>query len=234
MESEYQFSLEMEPDFSLLRVQLQQGQKIYSEPSAMATMDPSIRLKSGLKGGIFTSIKRKLGGESLVINTFTADAPGEVSFAPGPMGAVHHYALNGTELLLQSGAFVAHGEQVNLTSKWDGMKGFFSGQGLFLLKASGQGDLFFNSYGAILEVDVRDGYVVDTGCVVAFEPTLQYRVAPLQGLSVGSRVKTFLFGGEGLVCHFSGQGRLWIQTRSIQPFLRWVQPYRKVARQGGD
>jgi len=216
----------------MLTVQLQPGQTICAEPSAMASMDPNIRLKSGLKGGVLRSIGRAFGGESLVINTFSTDQqPGEVVFAPGPMGDMQHYRLEGNRLMLQRGAFVAHGEGVEIDGKWQGFKGFFSGEGMVLLQARGTGDVFFNTYGGILEIDVREGYYVDTSYIVAFEDTLDYQVTTLPGLSLGSRVKSFFCGGEGLVCRFAGQGRLWIQTRTLPPFVNFVHPFRPVKKQ---
>jgi uncharacterized protein (TIGR00266 family) len=162
-----------------------------------------------------------------IINTFTAEnGPGEVTFAAGSPGDAAYYRLDGNALYLQRGAFMLHSEGVDVTGKWQGAKGFFSGEGLVLLKASGKGDIFFNSYGAILQVDVTDQYIVDTGYIVAFEDTLQYHVSVLPGLRAGGRLKTLFFGGEGLVCRFSGQGRLWIQTRHVSSFLSWVNPFR--------
>ena len=81
-------------------------------------------------------------------------------------------------------------------------------------------------------MDVKGEYVVDTGCIVAFEDSLGYRVTTMPRPSGGGFLKTFLFGGEGLVCRFSGHGRLWIQTRGIGPFLGWVHPFRPVERKG--
>jgi uncharacterized protein (TIGR00266 family) len=215
------------PDFAMLRVQLAAGEKVLAEPSAMATMDTNIDLQSGLKGGLLKSIGRAFGGESMIVNTFTAkDGPGEVVFAPGPMGDMQHVRLQGDRVLLQRGAYVASSEGVEIDGKWEGFRGFFSGEGMVLLQARGDGDLWFNTYGAMLEIDVRDGYYVDTGYIVAFEDTLQYKVTVLPGLSIGSKIKSFLFGGEGLVCRFSGEGKLWIQTRTVNPFLRWIYPYR--------
>ena len=121
---------------------------------------------------------------------------------------------------------MCHSDGVELTGKWQGARGFFSGKGLVLLKASGTGDIFFNSYGAILEVDVQDEYLVDTGYVVAFEDTLHYEVTTVPGMKVGGKLKSFLFGGEGFVVRYSGQGKVWVQTRAINPFLTWVYPYR--------
>jgi len=220
------------PDFAMLRVQLEAGQKVLAEPSAMATMDTNIELKSGLKGGLLKSIGRAFGGESMIVNTFTAQgAPGEVIFAPGPMGDMQHVRLRGDRVLLQRGAYVASSEGVEIDGKWEGFKGFFSGEGMVLLQAHGDGDLWFNTYGAMLEIDVRDGYFVDTGYVVAFEETLNYEVTILPGLGIGGKIKSFFFGGEGLVCRFSGQGKLWIQTRTVNPFLSWVYPFRPVEKQ---
>lgn len=216
------------PDFSLLRVNLALGQKVYAEPSAMAAMSPSLTLKAGLKGGALGSLGRMFGGESLIVNTFTAErGPGEVLFAPGHLGDTCHHRLAGGSLLLQRGAYMANSEGVEVTGKWQGAKGFFSGEGLVLLKASGVGDIFFNSYGAIVEIDVTGDHIVDTGYVVAFEDTLTYRVGVLPGLRTGG-FKRLFFSGEGLVCTFSGQGRLWVQTRYVSPFLGWVHPFRPV------
>ncbi len=223
------YEISQRPDYAMVTVQLEPGKKVFAEPAAMATMSPNMHLQAGLKGGVGKSLGRMLGGESLIVNTFqSTNGPGEVSFAAGTAGDVAYYALQGNSLFLQRGAFMVHSEGIELTGKWQGAKGFFSGEGLVLLKASGQGDLFFSSYGAILEVDVTDDYYVDTGYVVAFEDTLQYSIVTLPGLRGGSKLKSLFFSGEGLVCQFSGQGRVWIQTRHPQSFLRWVHPFRPV------
>ncbi|MDA3962654.1 MAG: TIGR00266 family protein [Planctomycetota bacterium] len=216
------------PDFAMVSVKLEAGQKVQAEPSAMASMDPNILMKAGFKGGLKASLGRAFGGESMIVNTFTAqNGPGEVLFAPGTPGDAVHYALDNSTLYLQRGAYMANSDGVEVTGKWQGAKGFFSGEGLVLLKAHGSGDIFFTSYGAILEIDVADGgYIVDTGYIVAFEETLQYRVRTVPGMSTGGKIKSFLFGGEGLVCEFSGQGKVWIQTRSAAPFLNWTWPFR--------
>jgi uncharacterized protein (TIGR00266 family) len=225
----FAYEITQRPDFSMVSVALQPGQKIFAEPSAMASMTPSVSLSAGFRGGLGKTIGRALGGESLIINTFEATAGGgEVTFAAGTPGDVVHYALDRNTLYLQRGAFMLHSPGVELTGKWQGAKGFFSGQGLVLLKASGTGDIFFNSYGAILSIDVTEEFIVDTGYIVAFEDTLEYRVTVLPGLRSGGKLKSFFFGGEGLVCQFRGQGRVWVQTRHPQSFLSWIHPYRRV------
>jgi uncharacterized protein (TIGR00266 family) len=221
------YEITQRPDFALVGITLQPGQKVFAEPSAMASMTPSISLKAGFKGGLGKTLGRALGGESLIINTFEAvDQPGEMTFAGGAPGDAAYYHLTGNTLYLQRGAFMLHSEGVEVSGKWQGAKGFFSGEGLVLLKATGHGDIFFNSYGAILEIDVTDEYIVDSGYIVAFEDTLQYNVTVLPGLRSGGKLKSFFFGGEGLVCQFSGQGKVWIQTRHVHSFLSWVNPFR--------
>jgi uncharacterized protein (TIGR00266 family) len=230
MTSELQFDIQMRPDFSMLTVLLQAGEKVFAEPSAMAAMSPNLTLKAGLKGGAFKSLGRMLGGESLIVNTFTATkGAGEVVFAPGHLGDTQHYRLTGGSLMLQRGAYMANSEGVEVTGKWQGAKGFFSGEGLVLLKASGTGDIFFNSYGAILEIDVVGDYIVDTGFIVAFEDTLQYKVGVLPGLR-GGGFKRLFFSGEGLVCRFAGQGKVWVQTRFVSPYLSWINQFRPAKK----
>ncbi|MFW5698224.1 MAG: TIGR00266 family protein [Planctomycetota bacterium] len=216
------------PDFAMVTVKLEADQQVFAEPAAMAAMDANIHMKAGFKGGFKATLGRAFGGESMIVNTFTAkEGPGEVVFAAGTPGDAVHYPLNGSTLYLQRGAYMANSDGVEISGKWQGAKGFFSGEGLVLLKASGTGDVFFNSFGAILEVDVAEaGYIVDTGYIVAFEDTLDYKIRMVPGMSTGGKLKSFLFGGEGLVCEFSGHGRVWIQTRAAGPFLNWTHPFR--------
>ena len=226
------FHISQKPDFALLHVRIPAGQKFYSEPGAMATMTPNIQLTAGLKGGLLASVKRAFGGESLIISTYEAQGnTGEVTFAAGQPGDTVHYHLDGsTELYLQRGGYLANSEGIEISSKWQGMRGFFSGEGLILLKCTGTGDVFFNSYGAILELDVEDEVYVDTGFIVAFESTLNYQVTTLPGARPGTNWKSLFLGGEGLVCRFWGRGKVWIQTRQSATFLNWVHPYRPVQK----
>ena len=229
------FTITQRPDFALVTVNLDSGQKFFSEPGAMATMTPNIQLTASLKGGLMSSFSRGLGGESLIISTYVAQGgEGEITFAAGQPGDAVHYALDGsTEIYLQRGAYLANSEGVEISSKWQGMKGFFSGEGLILLKAFGTGDLFFNSFGAIIELDVEDEVFVDTGFIVAFESTLNYQVTTLPGARPGTNWKSLFLGGEGLVCRFSGKGKVWIQTRQVSRYLGWVHPYRPAKKNNG-
>jgi uncharacterized protein (TIGR00266 family) len=214
----FEFNIEQKPDFSFLTVQIPAGRTLKVEASAMATMDTNIQMKTKFKGGL----GRFITGESIFINEFTAqNGAGEMCIAPSAPGDMEHLYLNNETVYLQNSAFVASDPGIVVESKWQGFtKGFFSGENLFLIKVSGTGDLWFNSYGGIMAIDVKDAYVVDTGHIVAFTEGLDYKVSRVGGY------KSLFLSGEGFVCRFSGQGRVWIQTRKIQPLLTFLNPFR--------
>jgi uncharacterized protein (TIGR00266 family) len=212
------YKFEGKPDYAFLTVQIPAGQTLKVEASSMATMDTNISMKTKLKGGF----SRFLGGESLFINEFTAEgASGEIGIAPGAPGDMEHVFLEGQTLYLQSTAFVASSMSVNVETQYQGLvKGFFSGESLFLIKCSGQGDLWFNTYGAMIEIEVEDGYVIDTGHIVAFTEGLEYDVGRVGGY------KSLFFSGEGLVARFRGKGKIWVQSRQFPALASWAWPFR--------
>ncbi|HEV8324852.1 MAG TPA: TIGR00266 family protein [Myxococcota bacterium] len=212
------------PDFAMVDVTLQPGESLVAESGAMVGMTTNIQLKTAARGGVLAGLKRKLlGGESFFINTFTAvNTPGMVHIAPAVPGDVMRQNLNNETLMIQSSCFLASAPTVNLDTKWGGAKGFFSGTGMFLLKASGVGDLYISSYGAVHPVQVQGKYIVDTGHIVAFQDSLTYSIRKVGGL------KSLFFSGEGLVCEFSGNGMLWLQTRNASSFASWIHPFRPV------
>lgn len=217
----YQFRIEGRPDYAFLTVQIPPDETLKVEASAMATMDTNLRMKTKLRGGL----GRFVTGESIFVNEFTAEGgPAEIGIAPGSPGDMVHLYLNNDTVFLQNSAFVAAAMDVKLETKWQGfVKGFFSGENLFLIRASGQGDLWFNTYGAMIEIDVNGDYVVDTGNIVAFTDGLEYNITKVGGY------KSLFFSGEGFVCRFSGQGKVWIQTRGVSAFAWWAHWYRPVS-----
>lgn len=218
------FSIHGQPDFAFLKVRIPGGETLKVEASAMATMDTNLRMKTKFKGGL----GRFLTGESVFINEFTAEGgPGEIGIAPAAPGDLAHVHLDGDTVYLQNSAFVAATQGVTVESKWQGlMKGFFSGEGLFLIRCSGQGDLWFNTYGAMIELDVDGDYVVDTSNIVAFTEGLEYKITKVGGY------KSLFFSGEGFVCRFSGKGKVWLQTRGVSALASWLQPFRPVEKKG--
>ncbi len=226
--SDYTYEIEHAPAFASLKVSLTTGQTLMVEAGAMAAMDSHIKMKSKMKGGLMKGLARMVSGESLFISEFTAEGkPGELFLSPGVPGDLTYYRLQGNSLIIQSSGYVASSPGIELNTKFQGLKGFFSGESIFMLKASGTGDVWFSSYGGIIEIPVSGDYVVDTGYIVAFEDTLQYNVEVLGGLSFRN-LKTSIFGGEGLVCRFTGHGKLWIQTRNVIPLINFLNPFRPV------
>jgi uncharacterized protein (TIGR00266 family) len=215
------------PSYAMAQVNLEAGETVVAEGGAMVSMDSHVSMttSAGKKGdgklkGLMKGLKRMLGGESFFLNRFTADgAPGHVMFAPTFQGDVMVEELNQSTLMLQSTAFMASGTGVEVDSKWGGAKTFFGGEGLIMLKASGTGPLIFNSFGGIKLLEIDDEFIVDTGHIVAFDDSLNFTVNKF-----GGGWKNFIFGGEGLVCTFSGRGRLWIQTRNPRGFGQAVGP----------
>jgi uncharacterized protein (TIGR00266 family) len=214
------------PDFPIVKVSLAAGESMVAESGAMVAMSSSVSIKTEARGGILQAAKRSLlGGESFFVNTFTAGgAAGEVYFAPATTGDVEHIALNNNDLIMSRGAFVCSSPGVAVDSTWGGFKALFAGEGLFFLKVSGSGDVFFSSFGAIHKVALNGEYIVDTGHIVAFEPSLTYSIDRVGGL------KSLFLSGEGLVCRFRGTGTVWVQTRNQNSFAAWADQFRRVER----
>jgi len=229
MSGDIAYAIDHSPAYASLKLSLRPEQTVTVEAGAMAAMDSCIDMKSKMKGGLGKGLGRMFGGESLFTSEFTAKgSAGDIYVSPGVPGDIKHYPLDSScNLMVQSSGFVAAGQGVTIDSKFQGFKGFFSGESLFLLRVTGQGDFWFSSFGAIIEIPIDGSYVVDTGYIVAFEDTLDYRVEVLNGLSF-KNLKTSLFGGEGLVTHFSGTGKLWIQTRNVSSFVNFINPFRPV------
>lgn len=227
-----QHKLLQKPEFGMLDVVFDnEGEQIVVEAGAMVGRDTALKMETNMRGGIGAALKRAaLGGESLFQNTFTATAPGQrLQLAPASEGDVMHVALTPDQgpVFVQSGGYLASSTGVHLDTKWGGAKGFFSGAGLFLLKAEGQGDLWISSFGAIHQIAIgqpnspgANGYIVDTGHILAFTAGVEYSVERVGGL------KSLLASGEGLVARFKGQGYLWIMSRNPAALAAFLRPFR--------
>lgn len=207
------------PTFAQLEVELGQGESVMAESGAMLSHTEGIDIETGTGGGLVESVKRSVfGGESFFLNRFVARAPGTVTFAPRLPGDVLERDLGAEPLLVQSSSFLAGSPDVDLDTAFGGVRTFFAGEGLFLLRLTGPGRAFLSSFDAIDRVDLRAGerFAVDTGHVVAFESSVPYSVRRVGGLA------STLLSGEGLVVEFEGPGTVWTQSRSPDAFLSWV------------
>lgn len=224
-----QFEVTHGPAYAMVTANLDAGETVVAEAGAMISMDSHVNMETkaakkkdeGLLGGLMSGLKRMVAGESFFQNHFTANgSAGKVVFAPTLVGDIKTYELDGSKnLIMQSSAYICSSDGVDVDAKWGGGSSFFGGEGLIMLKCSGTGPIAFNSFGGIKKIEVDGKFVVDTGHIVAFEDSLSFKVGKF-----GGGWKSFILGGEGLVCNFSGTGTLYIQTRTPQGFGELVGP----------
>lgn len=215
-----EFEIQCKPDFSWLKVKVPTGKRLFVEAGAMATLTPNMVLKALFRGGF----RRFFTGENLFLSEVTAEGiPGEIEIAPAIVGDIGHLKLNQEKWYLASSSYLAHSEGVSYATKFQRLsQGLLSGAGWFLIEMSGSGDLWFNSYGALVEMDVTDDMIVDNGHLVAFSEGVTYEIIRLGGY------KSLFFSGEGFVCKFSGKGKVFIQTKKPASLISWAHWFRPV------
>lgn len=216
------YEIKYKPSYSMLVVRLDQGETITAESGAMTYMDPTIEARTrkrekSLLGSLGLSI---IGGQSFWVNDYTAvNGPGEVGFVSAPVGDIEKLEVApGRGFIIQKSAYIASSPSVDLDVKWEGFtKGLF-GQGLFMIRATGTGDLFINTFGAIDKHQLAAGQtlIVDNFHLVGFSDSCSYKVTRFGGL------KETLLGGEGLVTQITGPGEVYIQTKNLREFVDWL------------
>ncbi len=216
------FEVKYKPSYAMLVATLEQGETITAESGAMTYMDPAIEVhtrkrEKSLLGTLGLSL---IGGQSFWVNDYTATSgPAEVAFVAAPVGDIKQLDIApGSGYVIQKSAYVASTSGIDLDVKWEGFtKGLF-GQGLFMLKAIGSGQMFINTFGAIDTHTLRPGQtlIVDNFHLVGFSESCSYKVTRLGGL------KETLLSGEGLVTQITGPGDVHIQTKNMQEFTEWL------------
>jgi uncharacterized protein (TIGR00266 family) len=221
-----QHSIQNKPDYASLHVILDSGESVVTEAGAMMGMHPDLKMSTNMKGGLLGAAKRALGGESVFLNTYTATGDGQrLDVAPSAPGDMIHQKLDGSMgIMVQRGSYCASTPGIEVNSKWGGAKAFFGGEAVIMLKCTGEGDLWLSSYGAIHEVDVEGSYTVDTSHIVAFEETVDFTIGKTGGM------KSLFLSKEGLVCKFTGHGKVWIQTRNAPALASFLHPFRRVQK----
>lgn len=221
------------PDATICRITFENvGESLVVEGDAMAAQDTALKMETTARGGLLASAKRMLMRENIFQNTYTATAPNQqLWLAPPWDGDIECYMIApGRGLRISSSCFVASAPSVTLDTRFEGLGGFFNSTGLFMANATGEGPVFFNGYGALHRIDLEHGqtYVVDNTHIAAFTEGLTYQTRPIKGL-----LSVFI-GGEALVCQFSGQGSIWIQTRSPEALVKIADPFRRIQRSNSD
>jgi uncharacterized protein (TIGR00266 family) len=210
-------------------VTLDPGEAVVAEAGAMMYMQDGIRMatnldQTGRGGGLFDKLmsagKRVLSGDSFFVTWFMneVNVRRDVAFAapfPGKIQPIDLRQWGGT-LIAQKDAFLCGARGVDVTVAFTRRigAGFFGGEGFILQKLFGDGLVFLHASGTLIELDLAAGerLRVDTGCLVAMQPTVSYDIQMVPG------VKTALFGGEGLFfMQLTGPGRVILQTL---PFSR--------------
>ncbi len=216
-------------DMQMVQVELDPGETVIAEAGAMNYMEPDIvfearmgdgsEAESGMMGKLFGAGKRALTGESIFMTHFSnqGGVKRHVAFAAPYPGKIIPMDLGrmGGEILCQKDAFLcaASGTRVGIAFQRRLGAGFFGGEGFILQRLQGDGMVFVHACGTIVERQLQGETLrVDTGCLVAFESTIDYSIERAGNL------KSMFFGGEGLfLATLSGHGRVWIQSL---PFSR--------------
>lgn len=229
-------------DMQVVEVELDPGETVIAEAGAMNYMDDGIVFEAkmgdgskpdaGVFGKLFEGAKRMMTGESLFLTHFTntASTARRVAFAapyPGKVIAMD-LAQAGGEVLCQKDAFLcaAYGTEVGIAFTRRLGTGFFGGEGFILQRLRGDGMVFVHAGGHIVRKELNGQVLkVDTGCLVAFTPGVEYDIQRAGGL------KSMVFGGEGLfLATLSGHGAVWLQTL---PFSRLADRVIQFAPRAG-
>ncbi len=217
-------------DMQMVLVELDPQETVIAEAGAMNFMEEDIHFETrmgdgsegeqGLMGKLFSAGKRALTGESIFMTHFTNQSRQQkrkVAFAapfPGKIIPLDLGKMRG-EILCEKDAFLcaALGTNVSIAFQRKLGAGFFGGEGFILQRLRGDGMVFIHACGTIIERELKGETLrVDTGCLVAFEPTVNYDIQRAGNL------KSMFFGGEGLfLATLSGYGKVWLQSL---PFSR--------------
>ena len=216
-------------DMQFVEVTLDPGEVVVAEAGAMMYMTSGIQMQTvfgdpskqhGILGKLFEAGKRMITGESLFLTTFASagNRREQVAFAapyPGKIVPVQVAEVGG-EILCQKAAFLcaARGVQIDIAFHKKIGAGLFGGEGFILQRIQGDGLAFVHAGGTIIKKQLGAGehLRVDTGCLVAFQPSVEYDI------QVAGGIKTSLFGGEGLfLASLTGPGSVWLQSL---PFSR--------------
>jgi len=217
---------------ALVAVHLEPYEQIQAQSGAMVSRTSKIQVEGTFFGGFMKSMKRAfLSGESLFFQKLKAeDGEGEVLIAPAVPGDIKVLPLvGGQDYYVKNGCLLASFENVVLDSKMQKLsRGLFSGAGLFVIHAHGEGHIAVSAFGALIEISVpaREKYIVDNGHIVAWFGDMEYRI--VRG---GKTWVSSVTSGEGLACEFTGPGKVWLQSRNPQAFGEWIKTF--VPMRGG-
>jgi uncharacterized protein (TIGR00266 family) len=223
-------------DIQFVEVELDPRETVIAEAGAMVYMEDGITFETrmgdgsrpdqGFMGKLFEAGSRILTGESLFITHFTNNGYGKkrIAFAAPYPGTIVPVNLSDVRnsLIVQKDGFLcaALGTRLSVTLNRKLGTGLFGGEGFILQRLEGDGKAFIHAGGTVIERQLNNELLrIDTGCVVAFEPSLDFDIE-----STGS-LKSMVFGGEGLfLATMRGTGRVWLQSMPIRKLVRALSP----------
>ena len=206
--------------------QLEPGEKMITEGGGMSWMSPNMLMETTSNGGIGSMIGRMFSGEKAFQNVYTAQGgEGMIAFASCFPGSIRAFEIApGQEMILQKSAFLAGEVGIEMSVFFNKKlgTGFFGGEGIIMQRISGQGTVFAEFDGHVVEYELAPGQqiVVDTGHLAAMTASCQMDIRSVPG------VKNMLFGGEGIFnTIITGPGRVWLQTMPISNVAGVLRPY---------
>ncbi len=224
-------------DIQLVEIELDPNEVVIAEAGSMCYMEDGIGFQTkmgdgsepnkSLFGKLLSGAGRAIMGESLFMTHFTNQGVGKrkVAFAaphPGTILAIDLAKINGNTLIAQKDSFLAAalGTKISIQFNQKLGTGFFGGEGFILQKIEGDGLAFVHGGGVIIEKHLNNETLrIDTGCIVAFEPQLQYDIQRAGNL------RSMVFGGEGLfLATVKGTGKVWIQSMPLSKLQRTLAP----------
>ena len=173
----------------VVEVTMNNGESMYTQTGGMSYQTEGIKMRTNARGGLMKSLGRMFTGESIFMTNYDAERDGaQIAFATTVPGTILPIDLDKHDegMILQKGSFLCAEQSVDLKITFTKKLGaaFFGGEGLILQKATGNGILFLEVDGDVIEKELKDGEVlkVDTGNVVGFEPSVTYTVEMVKGL----------------------------------------------------
>ena len=213
-------------NFPAVELELYKGESVYTQTCGMCWMENGISMDTNLKGGLLKSIGRLFTQESIFMTTYTCNVQSaRIGFAMQSFGSIEGFQISPNHnLICQKNAFLVAESSVKssvtFTKKFTA--GLFGGEGFILQKLSGNGKVFIETVGSIIEKSLGFGeeLSVDTGHVVAFEESCSYEVKMVRGL------RNILFSGEGLtLIKLTGPGKVYLQTMTLEDVANSLLPY---------
>jgi len=233
-------------DIQIVEIELDPNETVIAEAGSMLYMEDGIQFETkmgdgsqpdqGFLGKLLQAGSRAIMGESLFMTHFTNRGVGKrkVTFAapyPGTVMPINLANIIGNTLIVQKDAFLcaALGTKLSIHFNQRLGAGFFGGEGFILEKVQGDGMAFIHAGGVVIERTLNNELLrVDTGCVVGFEPTINFDIQRAGGL------KSMIFGGEGLfLATLRGSGKVWIQSMPISKLVQRLAPTGAQAHKEG-